>query len=235
MNPRQRRGVLLMILAFIGAIVVFMSVLTYVGQVQSTVASMKETQSVFQLKANVKARQPITEAQLEQVQVPRRYVTGAFVRDLSEVNQKVAAADLPVGAYLERGMLIDSPYLRPNEREIAILIDAETGVAGKVRPGDKVDIYATFQEQAGANQRSCAIRVVQNAPVIQVGAQTAQAGQGNNQDVKQVVPITFALQGRDSLNLTYYESFATKIRLALIGQQDITALKLPNVCHGAGR
>lgn len=232
MNPRQRRGVLLMILAFIGAIVVFMSVLGYVAQVESTVASMKETWPVFQLKANVKAKQPITEAQLEQVQLPRRYVTNAFVRDISEVNQKVAAADLPAGAYLERGMMVDNPYLRPNQREIAILIDAETGVAGKIRPGDRVDIYATFQEQAGAGQRSCALRIVANAPVIQIGQQQSQ--QGGGQDVEQVVPVTFALEGRQSLELTYYESFATKLRLALIGDQDVTGLKLPSICRSPG-
>lgn len=232
MNPRQRRGVLLMILAFIGAIVVFMSVLGYVAQVESTVASMKETWPVFQLKANVKAKQPITEAQLEQVQLPRRYVTNAFIRDISEINQKVAAADLPAGAYLERGMMVDNPYLRPNQREIAILIDAETGVAGKVRPGDKVDIYATFQDQAaGGGQRSCALRVVANAPVIQVGQQQDQQSQA---DLKKVVPITFALEGKQSLDLTYYESFATKLRLALIGDQDVTGLKLPGVCRSPG-
>src|SRR5262245_26960184 len=172
MNPRQRRGLLLMILAFLGAIVVFMSVLGYVASVEDTVASMKETWPVFQLKTDIKAKQPITDAQLEQVQVPRRYVTTAFVRDISEVNQKVAATDLPAGAYLERGMIIDQPYLRANQREIAILIDAETGVAGKVQPGDKVDIYATFQNQKGlGGQQSCALRVVASAPVVQIGQQ----------------------------------------------------------------
>jgi pilus assembly protein CpaB len=234
MNPRrQRRGVLLVILALIGAIVVFMSVLGYVARVESTVASMKETWPVFQLKAGVRAKQPITEAQLQQVQLPRRYVTGAFVRDISEVNQKVAAGDIPAGAYLERGMLVDNPYLRPNQREIAILIDAETGVAGKVRPGNKVDIYATFQQQNAVNQQPCALRVVANVPVIQIGQIQTQ---GADQDLKRVVPVTFALEGTQSLELTYYESFANKLRLALRGDQDVGEQKLPSICRvGGGR
>lgn len=232
MNPRQRRGVLLMILAFIGAIVVFMSVLGYVAQVEATVASMKETVPVFQLRANVKSQQPITEAQVQQVQVPRRYVSQAFIRDFSELNQKVAAADLPAGAYLSRGMLLDSPYLRPDQREIAILIDAETGVAGKVRPNDRVDIYATYNEQVGNNQRACAVRVVSNAQVLQIGQQVTQPGQG--QDIQQRVPVTFALPGSQSLELAWYESFSKKLRLALIGDQNVTGLKLPRICRAGG-
>jgi pilus assembly protein CpaB len=226
MNPRrQRRGVLLMI-------VVFMSVLGYVANVESTVASMKETWLVFQLKAGVRAKQPITEAQLQQVKLPKRYVTSAFIRDISEVNQKVAAGDLPAGAYLERGMLVDNPYLRPNQREIAILIDAETGVAGKVRPGDKVDIYASFQQQNASNQNPCALRVIANAPVIQIGQIQTQ---GAGQDLASVVPVTFALEGSQSLELTYYESFSTKLRLALRGDQDVGEQKLPSICRVGGR
>src|SRR2546423_1849180 len=45
-----------------------------------------------------------------------------------------------------------------------------------------------------------------------------QKGSGSNSSTTtQVVPITFALSAVDSLKLTREESFATKIRLALIG------------------
>jgi pilus assembly protein CpaB len=234
MNPRQRRGVLLMILAFFGAILVFISVLGYVEQVEARVRSLRETETVLQLTANINAQQPITEAQIQRVQVPRRYVSQAFIREPSELQQKVAAANLPSGAYLSQGMLVDSPYLRPDQREIAILIDAETGVAGKVKPNSKVDIYASYSEQAGNSNRACTVRVVSNARVLQVGQQVTQAGAAQGQASSRQVPITFALSGNDSLELAWYESFSKKLRLALIGDQNPAGLKLTPFCRNGG-
>lgn len=234
MNPRQRRGVLLMILAFIGAILVFISVLGYVEQVESRVNALRETETVFQLKTDVEAQQPVTEAQVERVQVPRKYVSPAFIRQPSQLQQKVAATKLPAGAYLSEGMLVDSPYLGPDQREIAILIDAETGVAGKVRPNSRVDIYASYTEQVGNGTRACTSRVVSNARVLQVGQAITQAGAQQGQAATRQVPITFALSGPDSLELAWYESFSKKLRLALIGVQNPTGPKLPQFCRNGG-
>jgi pilus assembly protein CpaB len=205
-----------MILATLGAIVVFITVIGYVGSVRAEVGAKTE---VLMLKRAIPAYSPVDPSMVERVQVPRRWSPQTMFTDAAELTGKVAASDLPQGSYLQRGMVIDAPALQPGQREIAILIDAETGVAGKVRAGMLVDIYASFQEQQPRSQRSCAVRVISQARVIQVG-QTKTEQRSNSQtrdDVKQVVPITFALSTDDSLKLTYAESFATKVRLALIG------------------
>ena len=41
-------------------------------------------------------------------------------------------------------MLIAPPQLAPGQRELAILVDAETGVAGKIGPDSIVDVIATY-------------------------------------------------------------------------------------------
>jgi pilus assembly protein CpaB len=228
MNPRQRRGALLMVLAGIGAVVVFMSIVGYVGSVRAEVGEMT---SALRLRQPVAAYQSFGPQSLERVQVPRRWAPTTMISDPSELQGKVAAADLQAGAHLQRGMVVEAPALRPGEREIAIMINAETGVAGKVRPGMQVDIYATFQEQVGQRQRSCAARVIRQALVLQVGRlQSQREGDGGQADISQVVPITFALSAEDSLKLTYAESYAGKVRLALIGQGDTGPDKLPPVC-----
>jgi len=162
-----------------------------------------------------------------------------MITDPQDLTGKVAATDLAQGSYLQKGMLIDVPTLLPGQREIAILIDAETGVAGKVHAGMLVDIYATYQEQQLRNQRDCAVRVISQARVIQVG-QTQDAQRSNQAPTRQAgndatksVPITFALSSQDSLKLTYAESFATKVRLALIGSRtDAKEPPLAPVCTG---
>ena len=68
-------------------------------------------------------------------------------------------------------MLVDPPGLETGYREVAILVDAETGVAGKVRSGDRVDIIATTAGDEGVPDR--AEVWVSNALVLEVGLPTA--------------------------------------------------------------
>jgi pilus assembly protein CpaB len=229
MNPRQRRGAVLLILAAIGAIVVFVSVVGYVGSVR---AEVRDKISVLQLTKPVAAYATVDESAVKRVQVTANGMPrDALLTDLQDLTGKVAATDVPEGALLEKGMFVNAPTLQPGQREIAIMIDAETGVAGKVQPGMLVDIYASFQQQNGTAQKSCAVRVISNARVINVGQLRKEAGGQNPNDVTQVVPVTFALSVADSLKLTYAESFASKVRLALIGGQGEQLTKRMNpVC-----
>jgi pilus assembly protein CpaB len=232
MNPRQRRGLFLMILASLGVVMVVISVSGYVAQERASLGKLRDTLPVYQLATNVGARQPVAENQLRQVQMPREMVTDAFVRNLAELNQRMSVTDLPAGAYLQRGMLMDRPTVRPGQRAIAIMVDAETGVAGKVRPGDVVDVFATYQIQVGDGQQSCAERVIANALVLDVASQRSESG--GSAAPEQVIPITFVLDGRQSINLTLNESFSTKIRVALVGDQSPGNLRLPKICDRPG-
>lgn len=215
MNPRQRRGAVLMILASIGAVAVFFAMLAYVSSVRAEVGDFR---TVLQLTKDVRANSRITPSMVQQREVPKKWLGGKFLTDASQLEGKVAVTNLSKGEYLNGGMIADAPKLQSGQREIAIMIDAETGVAGKVRPGSLVDVYATFN-QTNQKQKQCAVRVLANARVIDVGSLTSQkkADSSGTINVDQVVPVTFALSPGDSLTLTYAESFAAKVRLALVG------------------
>lgn len=96
------------------------------------------------------------------------------------------------------------------------MIDAATGVAGKIRPNDKVNIYATFEgEQEGEVSRSELI--VSNAKVLDLGELTPlEPRKDDRNQASEAVPITFALNTADTQRVAYAESFAQHVRLALI-------------------
>lgn len=220
MNPRQRRGVLLMALATLGALVVFVSVLSYVGSVREEVGNLG---TALRLSQDVEAFAVVDEAVWEEVQVPVRWMSATTITDPRETIGLVAGTALPAGSFLQRGMLVEQPSLEQGQREIAILIDAETGVAGKVRGGSVVDIYATFSAADGPlGQVARSDIIVTNALVLQVGRPTASGDEGFADQA--VVPITFALSVEESLALTYAESFAANVRLAIVGGGDRTPL-----------
>jgi pilus assembly protein CpaB len=110
--------------------------------------------------------------------------------------------------------------VQPGFREVAIMVDAETGVAGKVSPGDHVDIIATIAGSEDVPARS--ELWVSNALVLEVGLPRDTDGESSDGGFTSGtgVPVTFALSTEDSLRLAYVESFSVKLRLALRGAGD---------------
>jgi Flp pilus assembly protein CpaB len=217
MNPRQRRGVLLLAFATLGALAVFFTVLAYVGSVSAQVGDLRP---VLRLAKPASAYEPITPDMLRVEQMPQKWAPAAALGDASEAVGLVAAADIPAGSLVQQGMLVTRPGIQRGYREVAILVDAETGVAGKVSSGDRVDIIMTTEDD---KKRRTAAYLVTNALVIDVGVPAELAKddrRGEFTKVTQAVPVTFALPLADALRLSYAESFAVKLRLALRGGGD---------------
>jgi len=208
-----------MIVAAFGAIAVFLTIVSYVNTLNRELGTYR---TVLRLTQDVDPYQPITEDMVEPYEVPAKFFDeDLFLSDLASADEAlsqpgsepVSATFLHAGTLLQKSMVIPAPALENGEREIAIMINAETGVAGKVSRQSRVDVYASFQ----ANEQSpaCAIRVLTNVEVLDVGdigsQIDAQTGGTNT-----VVPVTFRLTPQQALQLTYAESFASKVRLALV-------------------
>lgn len=214
MNPRQRRAILLLGLSAVGLIGVFVLVAGYVSDVRREV---EPKITLLQLNRDAAPYRQITEDMLDPVEVPEVWAPPAAIRDLSTVVNLIPTTKLAKGSLLQDGMLVAPPDLEGGQREIAILVDAETGVAGKIRPGYNVDIIATFPGNEDTGTRARARIVVPAARIIDVGTPQARGGdvQQANQDPGQVVPVTFALSVREQLKVTYAETNAQEVRLGL--------------------
>ena len=219
MNSRQRRGVVLMLLSALCALGVFAAVLVLVRDVESKVGSEV---TAYELKQDVPAYERLDVGKLRKVAVPERWLPETAVRDPKELRGKIAANALRKGSLLQTDMLADRPALEPGQQEIAIMIDAATGVAGKITPGARVNIFATFDGEVtgdGKNARAPESRIiVAGARVIDVGRLTSLSERDRDQrgGPEEVVPITFALGTRDAQRLAFAESFAENVRLALV-------------------
>ena len=92
-----------------------------------------------------------------------------------------------------------------------------TGVAGKITPGAAVNVYATFEGEREGDPDQSRI-IVTNAKVLDVGRLTALQPDDTDRgrEPTDAVPITFALSAVDAQRITYAESFAKRVRLALV-------------------
>jgi pilus assembly protein CpaB len=225
MNPRQRRGLLLLVLSGLGLLAVFVLIASYVSDVRTEVDPKVR---LLALSKPVKAYESVPDDAVHEVTMPKRWAPPTALRDRAQLVGLVAGSDLTADSLLQKGMLISPPELAPGQREVAILVDAETGVAGKVGPGSVVDIVGTFQGDPQRNIAPKSTVVVPAARIIDVGQTQLKGGRGvqpAESDPKQVVPVTFALTPKQQLEVTEAESFAEEVRLALRRPGDLSPLK----------
>ncbi|MEG8276786.1 Flp pilus assembly protein CpaB [Streptomyces sp. AHA2] len=214
MNSRQRRGVILLLLSVVCALGAFTGVLSVISDVESKVGPEV---TAYRLKSDVPPYTTLSTGQFEKVTMPERWLSDNAVTDLREIQGKIAVTTLREGSLLQSDMIVRQPALQPGQQEVAIMIDAATGVAGKITPGASVNVYATFEGQREGDPDQSKI-IVTNAKVLDVGELTAlRPDEGNRtQQPTDAVPITFALSARDAQRITYAESFAKRVRLALV-------------------
>ncbi|MFB9464222.1 Flp pilus assembly protein CpaB [Streptomyces cinereospinus] len=214
MNSRQRRGVILLLLSVLCALGAFAGVLSVVDDVQSKVGPEV---AAYRVKENVAPYTVLTADRFERIEMPERWLSDNAVTDLRQIRGKIAVTTLRRGSLLQTDMIVDQPALRPGQQEVAIMIDAATGVAGKITPGSTVNVYATFAGEREGTPAQSRI-VVANAQVIDVGELTSLQPDASERARRatEAVPITFALSTIDAQRITYAESFAERVRLALV-------------------
>ncbi|MFD7689292.1 Flp pilus assembly protein CpaB [Streptomyces sp. NPDC059781] len=214
MNSRQRRGVILLLLSVLCALGAFAGVLSVISDVESKVGPEV---TAYRLKTDVAPYTPLSTGQFEKIEMPERWLSKNAVTDLDEIRGKIAVTDLQEGSLLQSDMIVNQPALQPGQQEVAIMIDAATGVAGKITPGSSVNVYATFEGEREGDPDQSRI-IVTNAKVLDVGKLTALQPDENDRgrEPTDAVPITFALSAVDAQRITYAESFAQRVRLALV-------------------
>ena len=100
MNPRQRRGILLLTLAALGLLVVFVLVAGYVADVREEVDPKVR---VLALAAPAERDKAITDDMVKEVEMPERWAPPAALRDRSRLVAQVATSDIPEDAILQEG------------------------------------------------------------------------------------------------------------------------------------
>lgn len=218
MNPRQRRGILLISLAGVGAILVFVMVSNYLSEVRS---QLGPTVAVLVSTAELPPLATPSEGSLSVVEIPQRWLPPNALQSPDQIGGRIAATAIPADTIISEGMFLERFELAPGEREMAIMVDAETGVGGKITAGSVVDVIATFADSDDGQEAASSRIVLQRAEVLAVGSPVdvqeegapapGSVGFGSGQRL----PVTFRLSVEEVNRLFYVESFAVSLRLAL--------------------
>ncbi|WP_427384233.1 Flp pilus assembly protein CpaB [Janibacter sp. G56] len=212
MNPRQRRGLLMILVSLVVAAATFFVVTGYVSSVNSQVGSRV---TVYRATKPIEPYTALSPSNLEPVEVPQRWASKSTVLKMSDLQGRRIGFRVNAGSTISSDMLVPSSSLDRTEREVAINVNAVTGVAGRVRPGDRVDIYAVFADVPGLPK---SVRVLtRDIRVVSIaGRQTVTEQSEAGTQESEVIPVTLALNSKDSKAVTYAAAFAQEVRLVAL-------------------
>lgn len=213
MNPRQRRGVILTALSFIGAAGVFTAVSGYTS---SVARQLGPTRAVLVLADDVPSYTPIQPADLQIRRVPEMYVSSTDLSTPDEIAGRVPATPLAAGTRLQSDALVPVPAAARGEREVTVNVGVEASVAAVLRPGDHVDVVAAYEAKGSA--KPYAQVTVSNARVLRVTrlqSTTADADSGLLAG-DTTLAVTFALVPANVSRVVLAQTVAKTLRLALV-------------------
>jgi pilus assembly protein CpaB len=198
-----------MILAVMIGVVVFVAVTGYVSNVSRQVGALV---TVFRAAKAIDPYVELSAQNLEPIEVPERWTAPSTRMQLNQIEGRRVGFRVEPGTVISSDMLVAPSDLSPTEREIAINVNPVTGVGGRVRPGDNVDIYAVFGDVPGLPKEVKVL--VRNVRVVSIGGrQTLQKADDAGIRESEVVPVTLALEPTEAMAVTYANAFASEVRL----------------------
>ncbi|MGF1647270.1 MAG: Flp pilus assembly protein CpaB [Kineosporiaceae bacterium] len=205
MSPRQRRGLVILGLAVVGAVVSFLAV---VGYTQGVARQLGPRQGVVVAAADIEPYAPIDAASLEVIQVPEVFAPPDALTSVEEVSGRVSPLPLPAGTYLQDPSLTDPPVLVFGERAVTLFADVEASLGGTVQVDDIVDIVAAYPQDQGVES----VVVVEAARVIAVG-------RVDPEDLSQVV--TLAVSPEDIRQLARARASAEALVVSRLSPDEV--------------
>ena len=238
----MRSKPLILVLAIaVGLLAAFLA-LRYINGARAEVEATDQPVEVLvaqqDLPAGITAEELANEKYVALVRVPRRYVADGAISSDAAIAGKVLTAPLSRGE-----QITNSRFSLPAAAGLAFAVPADyvavampntdsRGVAGLLRPGDTVAVYATFEPEGGLGEAVTKL-MLRKARVLAVGtattpaeAQSAEETQpatgarfsnaGSAQDSKLAETVTLALSPADAEKLVFANEEG-RVWLALVG------------------
>lgn len=99
-----------------------------------------------------------------------------------------------------------------NKRAMSVKVDDVIGVAGFIKPGDRVDVMVTIEQQSGRQGQPIAKVILENVKVLAAGTQMERKGKDEEPKPVQVITVEVDVEEAEKLALA---STQGKLRLAL--------------------
>jgi pilus assembly protein CpaB len=237
----MRTKIIVLIVAILLGLAAAYVAVNYVEGARSTVEEEEQPVEILvaqqDLPAGLSAEELVSEEYVSLVQVPRRYVADGAVSSVAVIEGKLLTVPVTKGE-----QITTARFSLPSEAGLSFAVPEDfvavampntpaRGVAGLIRPGDSVAVYATFEP--GTDLEEAVTRLIlSKARVLAVGESTTsipEDGDDEAADDPQTltgaqaatgadvpITVTLALSPADAEKLVFAQEQG-KVWLALLG------------------
>lgn len=189
---------------------------------QPVVEAPVKTVEVTVANFNIPRGASITAEMLRAAEFPEEILPQGIFKsgDSQNLVGRVAVVDIQQNELLLNAKLASvdgtggvAAILDPTKRAMSIHVDDEVGVAGFVKPSDRVDLFVTVEKQDEGQERQVITKLVlANTPVLAIGTEMIRTGK--DEEAKPVKVVTLEVSPEEAEKLALASSLG-KFRLAL--------------------
>ena len=216
MNPRRRRGLLLLSLALASGGLAATQVSHTVGEVEGRVG---RPVPVVVAARDLAPGRSVSARALAMRRVPARYVPPGAVASPEEVSGLRTAVPVAAGSYLTANELEGASArggrgggLGRGERAVEVAVAGGDALSQSAAPGGRVDVLVSTEGGSGRGRSFLALEDVELMGFRAGGGETA-AGGGDSQRRAPTGVATLRVTLRQAVYLTAAENFAREVRL----------------------
>jgi pilus assembly protein CpaB len=138
----------------------------------------------------------------------------------SDIIGWVTLVNVREGNYMLREMVDQNAGLGPSERAVSIAVNQVTSVGGNVRPGNRVDVIVSYEDEEGYGVTEMLLQDVEVLAVSSLLPPVEEGGLGPSRflptgELMSDATVTFALDPQQAMQLTYMSNFAKEVRLMI--------------------
>ncbi|WP_455387709.1 Flp pilus assembly protein CpaB [Petrachloros mirabilis] len=162
----------------------------------------------------------LTPEMVQLQELPPAAIPEGHFTSLDAIKDRVILVDLKMNELLLESKLAPvgattggvAAVTDPNKRAMSVKVDDVIGVAGFIKPGDRVDVMVTIEPKAGKQGNSIAKMILENVKVLAAGTQMERKGKDEEPKPVQVITVEVDVEEAEKLALASTEG---RLRLAL--------------------
>lgn len=216
------------IIAIVLALLTALLIYVYVNKATVKPVTVQETTDIYVAAKTLPPKYKIAEADIKLVKLPKEMINNRAVLDKSDIINKRLKETIIEGEQIILDRLADenntslSFIIPEGMRAISINVNDQIDVANLIRPGDYVDVVASFEREEVEKQDSKTIYpritkiAIQKVQVLAFG----QSMSANDEAAAEAPKtVTLSVSPQDAEKLVYISEYAI-LRLALRGVDD---------------
>lgn len=225
---------IILIVAVVFGLVASWGTYQYLKHMENTYKSSGNFVPVAVAKLRIPARSIINEQMVDFTEMPSNYVNPAALGKPGDVIGKISKTDIYPGEQIIRNKVANSndpgeglaALVEPGRRAMTVAVNDVTGVAGMLKPGDKVDLLGTVV----VGKDTLTSLIVQDIKILAVNRTTGNSSADNKQP--QTGTLTLSLNPWEAQHVTL-ASEKGSIRVLLRTPTDEAKVQIPstNINH----